>query len=397
MTPTDRAAVWLFRRLARTGTLKVWMPTGERITIGRGAPTADIEIRHRGAILEILREGLTGFARSYMDGRIETSDLGRLVSWGLANQRAWFEHPLAVATRPVRRLWQRIRPERHHPRVRSMNEHYNLGNEFYAIWLDPTMTYSSARFQHPDQPLERAQGHKYRTIAEHAGLTPGMRVLEIGCGWGGFAEVAAREHNCEVVGITLSEEQASYAEKRVANAGLADRVQIRLEDFREAEGEFDAVVSIEMIESIDESQWPDLFATVFERLRPGGKAAMQIITIADSEWERYRKKADFIQQYIFPGGQLPAPKVLRRLSAAVGLQIEQVETFGPDYARTLALWRRAFDDGWPQLRDQNHLDERFKRMWGLYLTLCEAGFRMGRINVEQWVFSKPVSAQPAVA
>ena len=173
MTPADRAGVWLFRRLARTGALEVWMPTGERITIGRGAPTADIAIRHRGAILEIIREGLTGFARSYMDGRIETSDLGRLVTWGLANQEVWFEHPLMVATRPVRRLWQRIRPERRHPRVRSMNEHYNLGNDFYAKWLDPTMTYSSARFQHPEQTLEQGQRHKYRTIAEHAGLAPG--------------------------------------------------------------------------------------------------------------------------------------------------------------------------------------------------------------------------------
>ena len=200
-----------------------------------------------------------------------------------------------------------------------------------------------------------------------------------------------------MVGITLSEEQASYAEKRVANAGLADRVEIRIEDFRKAENEYDAVVSIEMIESIDESQWPELLQTILDRLRPGGRAAMQIITIADSEWERYRRNADFIQQYIFPGGQLPAPKVLRRLSAAAGLQIEQVETFGPDYARTLALWRRGFDDAWEDLRAQNQLDERFRRMWGLYLTLCEAGFRMGRINVEQWVFTKPVSAQPAVA
>ncbi len=213
------------------------MPTGDRVTIGHGQPVADISIRDLGAILEIVREGLTGFAEAYMSGRIDTSDLDRLIAWGLANQKAWFDHPLAVVTSPIRRLWQRIRPERRHSRVRTMNEHYNLGNDFYAAWLDPTMTYSSARFQHPQQTLEEAQRHKYRTMSEHARLAPGMRVLEIGCGWGGFAEYAANEIGCEVVGITLAKEHAGYAEKRIANAGLADMVDIRIEDFRNTDSD----------------------------------------------------------------------------------------------------------------------------------------------------------------
>jgi cyclopropane-fatty-acyl-phospholipid synthase len=392
MTPMIASGLWVFRRLAKAGTLEVEMPTGDRVTIGRGRPSADISIRDPGAIPEILREGLNGFAEAYMSGRIDTSDLERLIAWGLANQTAWFEHPLAVATSPIRGIWQRLRPERRHPRVRTMNEHYNLGNDFYAAWLDPTMTYSSARFQHPQQTLEEAQKHKYRTMSEHARLAPGTRVLEIGCGWGGFAEYAASEIGCAVVGITLAKEQAGYAEKRIANAGLADMVDIRVEDFRHTDQTFDAVVSIEMIESIDESQWPDLFQTIFDRLERGGLAAMQIITIADTHWERYRKRTDFIQQYIFPGGQLPAPKVLRRLSADVGLSVEQIETFGPDYARTLATWRTNFTASWDRLQDDHDLDERFRRMWDLYLTLCEAGFTMGRINVEQWVFRKPSPA-----
>ena len=242
-----------------------------------------------------------------------------------------------------------------------------------------------------DQSLEAAQRHKYETIAAHAGLEPGMRVLEIGCGWGGFAEYAARELGCTVVGITIAEEQAEFARKRMAELGLTDRVEIRLEDFRDTHGEFDAVVSIEMIESIDERQWPALFRTIADRLKPMGRAVMQIITVDDAMWERYRSSADFIQQYIFPGGQLPAPRIVRSLSADVGLAIEQRETFGLDYARTLDRWRRRFAAAWPSLRGTNGLDDRFRRMWDLYLTLCEAGFSAGRIDVEQWVFAAPGS------
>jgi cyclopropane-fatty-acyl-phospholipid synthase len=378
----------IFRRLARTGTLHIELPAGERTVVGSGLPEVDVAIRDRKAVLEITREGLTGFAEAHMSGRIDTNDLDALVAWGLANQTAWFEHPLAVATRPIRRVWQRIRPERRHPKVRTMNEHYNLGNDFYAAWLDPSMTYSSARFQTPHQTLEAAQRNKYRVIAAHVGLKRGMRVLEIGCGWGGFAEYAAQEIGCEVVGITLSEEHAAYAAKRMANSGVADLVEIRIEDFRQTKQTFDAIVSIEMIESIDETQWPALFNAITGNLEPGGLAAMQVITIADRHWEVYRKRADFIQQYIFPGGQLPAPKVLRQLSDEAGLVVEQVETFGPDYSRTLSAWKSEFRRSWPKLQDAHRLDERFRRMWELYLILCDAGFRSGRITVEQWVFRK---------
>ena len=265
-----------------------------------------------------------------------------------------------------------------------MNDHYNLGNEFYAAWLDETMTYSSARFRTVGESLAEGQRNKYRSIADHAGLEPGMRVLEIGCGFGGFAEYAAGERRCDVLGVTLSGEHAAYAEKRLADAGLSSNARIEVQDFREVEGTFDAVVSIEMIESIDEAQWPALFETIGSSLDRRGRAVMQVITIADSEWKRYRTRADFIQQYIFPGGQLPAPKVLRSLSADAGLEVEAVETFGPDYARTLDAWRDSFEREWPRLADEHGLDERFHRMWQLYLTLCAAGFRMGRINVEQW-------------
>ncbi len=388
MSFSVRIGTWILSRLARTGRLTLTLPDGEIRHIGAGSPSAELTIASNSAMIDIARSGVTGFAEAHMDGRIETPDLPALVEWGAANQSAWFEHRVARATRPLRKMWQRIRPSRRHPRVRTMNDHYNLGNDFYEHWLDETMTYSSARFQRPDQSLDEAQRHKYHTIADQAGIRPGMRVLEIGCGWGGFAEYAASERGCRVVGITLSTEQAEYARKRIAERGLSDRVEIRVQDFRDVEGEFDAIVSIEMIESVDETHWPALFASISRSLGPGSKAAMQIITIDDSEWERYRSQADFIQQYIFPGGQIPAPKVLRRLAADADLDVEKIETFGLDYARTLATWRLRFQAAWPELSTREGLDERFRRMWELYLALCEAGFRIGRINVEHWVFAR---------
>lgn len=387
MNRRERIGLRIFERMVREGRLELTTPLGTH-HVGYGEPMASLTIHDYSAVRDVLRTGLLGFTEAYMDGRIDTPDLRALLAWGVANQQAWFEHPIVRVTYPIRKTWQRIRPEKFHPRVETMNDHYNLGNDFYAAWLDDTMTYSSARFLHPDESLDDAQRNKYRLLADHIGLEPGMRVLEIGCGWGGFAAYAAGERGCEVVGITLSTEQAAYAEKRIVTAGLADRVEIRVQDFRDVTGEFDAIASIEMIESIDETQWPALFHTIRQRLTPDAKAAMQIITIDDAVWETYRSRADFIQQYIFPGGQLPAPKVLKALAGSVDLEIEQVETFGLDYARTLLLWRDRFIETWPELASEHDLDERFRRMWDLYLTLCEAGFRMGRINVEQWVLGR---------
>jgi cyclopropane-fatty-acyl-phospholipid synthase len=383
----ERFGIWILGLLAHAGELHVTTPNATYV-VGTGAPRADITLKDNRAVLDVLRKGLLGFSEAYMDQRVDTTDLRELLLWGTANQRSWFRHPLAVFTDPFRRIWQRIRPERRHPRVATMNDHYNLSNGFYEAWLDETMTYSSARFAQPEQRLADAQRNKYRTLADHVGLEPGMRVLEIGCGWGGFAQYAAQERGCSVLGITLAEEHARYAEKRMAGAGLTGQVEIRVQDFRDVDGEFDAIVSIEMIESVDESQWPPLFDTIRRRLRPGAEAAMQVITIEDAAWERYRSRADFIQQYIFPGGQLPAPKVLRALAAGHGLTVEQIETFGLDYARTLATWRDRFVAAWPEVEEDHELDERFRRMWDLYLTLCEAGFRSGRVNVEQWVFAR---------
>ena len=387
MNQAARIFTWFIERMGTTGTLDVALPGGAARRIGSGTPYGDVAFLTREALRHTLRNGVIGFAEGYMDGTIRTSNLPDLLRWAAANHDAWYRSAPARLLHRARKLWTRIRPEQRHPRVRSMTDHYNLGNDFYAAWLDPSMTYSSARFAGPDQSLEDAQRHKYETVARHAGLEPGMRVLEIGCGWGGFAAYAAGELGCTVVGLTIAQEQADFARKRIAHLGLADQVEIRLEDFRETSGSFDAVVSIEMIESIDETQWPALFSAIAARLAPGGRAALQAITIADHLWEQYRAGPDFIQQYIFPGGQLPAPKILGSLAAAAGLRVEQIETFDLDYARTLEHWQGRFAAAWPDLAGHDGLDEKFRRMWELYLTLCEAGFRSGRVGVEQWVFS----------
>lgn len=380
---------WMLDRIVKEGTLTVQTGSGAEIVVGSGEPFAAVAFEDTASMVAVARHGVLGFAEAYMDGRVTTPDLRALLQWAAVNHDAWFESLPAKVLSPVRGWWLRIRPERRHPRVRSMLDHYNLGNDFYTAWLDSTVTYSSARFQHPDQSLDEAQRNKYHTIARHAGLQPGMTVLEIGCGWGGFAAFAAEEYGVSVVGVTISQEQAAFARKRMAERGLTDLVDIRLEDFRETEGSFDAVVSIEMIESIDETQWPDLFTVIAARLKPGAIAAMQVITIDDHLWDQYRRKADFIQQYIFPGGQLPAPRVLRSLAANVGLRVDQIETFGLDYARTLSLWHERFGAAWGELENSEGLDQRFRRMWELYLTVCEAGFQSGRIDVEQWVFTRP--------
>jgi cyclopropane-fatty-acyl-phospholipid synthase len=319
---------------------------------------------------------------------VDTPDLTEFFLWGALNQEAFRAGRLGRGFfGGARRLWQRFATRHRHRTVGSTTDHYNLGNDFYQAWLDETMSYSSARFDHPDQDLATAQRNKYESLARMAAIRAGDRVLEIGCGWGGFAEYAAGELGCRVTAVTLSQEMATFTRKRMAARGLSHLVDVRVEDFRETIGTFDRIVSVEMIESIDESRWPALFATIRARLADHGGAAMQAITIDDGEWQTYRQGQDFIQRYIFPGGQLPASSVLEDLASAHGLAITTDEAFGADYARTLARWHRRFEDAWPGLHS-GQFDEHFRRMWKLYLAYCEAGFRLGRIDVHQVALSR---------
>jgi cyclopropane-fatty-acyl-phospholipid synthase len=272
-------------------------------------------------------------------------------------------------------------------------EHYDLGNRFFQAWLDGTMTYSSGLFERDGITLEEAQLAKYRRIADVTGLGPGMRVLEIGSGWGGFAAFAADEIGCHVTTITVSKEQAAWVEQVAAERHLGDRITVRLEDFEVTTGSFDAVISIEMIESIQAWRWPAFFRTVHDRLEPGGRAGLQIITVADRHWESSDANPDFIRRYVFPGSQVPSPGVVTREAAAADLHWIDAAGFGWSYARTLAAWRARFDAAWPDIAALG-FDDRFKRMWRYYLAYCEGGFRSGRVDVSQIVLERSAVAIP---
>ena len=385
MTTAQLAPHPTLSKLVRVGRLTVVGPNGRRRVLAgtRPGPAVDLTVRSNRAWLRIIRGGALGFAEAYMLDEVETTDLSGFFLWGALNQEAFRGGRLGSRFfAAAGRLWQRLAGDIRHRTVGTTADHYNLGNGFYESWLDPTMSYSSARFDYPSQALSDAQQAKYQRLIELADIQPGHHVLEIGCGWGGFAQYAAETLGCRVTAITLSEEMADYADKRMASHGLEHLVDIRVEDFRLTSGTFDAVVSVEMIESVDETQWPALFETMRNRLKPGARVAMQAITIDNEEWHAYRDGQDFIQRYIFPGGQLPAPAILAGLARTAGLEILTDEAFGADYARTLAIWHEQFDEAWPRLQGPQ-FDNHFRKMWKLYLAYCEAGFRLGRIDVHQ--------------
>lgn len=380
---TKTAVRWLDRQI-RSGSLRVEFDDGTTWQLGRAGttPTADITVASQSALSSILRGGSMSLTEAYMEGRLDAPDLRAFLSLAAENQQLWAAaHPRLYALgRTLSARWS----SNSHRHVDTMAGHYNLGNDFYAAWLDPSMTYSSARFLSPEMTLEEAQHAKYDSIARMADLAPGMRVLEIGTGWGGFAlEAAAR--GCHVTTLTISEEQQLWVKKRISAEGLEGRIDAQLLDYRHISGRYDRVVSIEMIESIDHLRWPEYFETIARVLEPGGIAVLQAIVIDDSFYDTYVDNEDFIRRYIFPGGMLPSPKVIGDLSSRVGLKLDRVESFGADYARTLQTWHRNFEDAWPSIAAMG-FDDRFRRMWKAYLAYCQVGFEIGRLDVRQLGF-----------
>lgn len=352
-------------------------------------PQATLRLRDWGVCTDILRAGDIGFAESYMEARWDTPDLARLLTVAALNHQAletaiygrwwgWILHRLRHVFRANSRGQAR----------RNIHAHYDLGNAFYAHWLDPSMTYSAALFEgRPDVTLEQAQHRKVERILEVLGVGPEHSILEIGCGWGGFAEQAIRTRGCKVHGITLSTEQLAFARDRLEKAGLSDRATFDLCDYRDVTGEYDFVVSIEMFEAVGERYWPQYFRCVRERLRRGGRALIQTIVIAEELFERYRTGTDFIQQYVFPGGMLPSPGVFRDRAFQQGLTPGDGFAFRLDYAETLRRWRQVFNNRVTELALLG-FDERFVRLWNFYLAYCEAGFRAGTIDVLQVEFKR---------
>ena len=384
-----RLALGFGSRLRR-GTLDVTLPDGRVVRLGglESGPAAAMMVYNYSFATRLLNGGDIGIAEAYLNGDWDTPDLTQFLYVFCVN------HELIKAmlgNKPAMRFIQMVqhwfnRNTRRQAR-RNIYAHYDIGNAFYSAWLDSSMTYSSALFEDDTADLTAAQKNKYRRLAEAIDLRPGQKLLEIGCGWGGFAEFVAKTFGADVVGLTISREQRDFAQKRIHEAGLADRVEIRLQDYRDERSQYDRIASIEMIEAVGEQFWPKYFSQLRDRLLPGGLAGIQAITIQDSMFQSYRREVDFIQRYIFPGGMLPSPQILKSLGERFGIPITRERIFGQDYAKTLATWRNNFHAAWPNLK-QLGFDDRFRRLWEYYLSYCEAGFLSGNIDVRQVVFAK---------
>jgi len=389
---TARLAAPLRRALARLlanvacGSIEIVLPDGARL-VGRGSrpgPHAAIALQRWRPLGRLALAGDIGLAESYRDGDWTTPDLTALLEFGIRNEASW--GGTLDASWPVRWGLRALHAARANTRCGSRQNiafHYDLGNDFYAQWLDPALIYSSALYRDEAQSLEAAQAAKLERVVELLrlpSLRPDAQVLEIGCGWGAMALEIARRHPARLTGLTLSAEQLAHAQRGVDAAGVADHVELRLQDYRDVRSEFDRIVSIEMLEAVGERYWPVYFETLRERLRPGGVAVLQVITIADAHFDKYRRGADFIQRFIFPGGMLPSPGALQIQAERAGLTLRTAELFGASYAATLVEWRRRFLQWWPQIAALG-FDDAFGRLWEYYLCYCEAGFRAGRVDV----------------
>lgn len=366
------------------GRIDIALPDGRvfRIEGGEG-PTARLDIREPELFARIAREGELGFCEAYMDGWWDTPDLQVLLDVLLSSQN-WVKrnHPFAMLVRGYARARHWMNRNTRDQARKNISYHYDLGNQFYGRWLDETMTYSSAIFETPEERLAEAQRRKYASVCDRIGVRQGSELLEIGCGWGGFAEYAAKERGARVRGLTISREQHDFAKERMFRQGLSERVEIVMRDYRDERDRFDGIASIEMFEAVGEKYWPVYFEAVRERLRPGAQATLQVITVADSLFPTYRKTVDFIQKYIFPGGMLPSPSALRSEIERAGLRFVGSVEFGQSYSETLRRWHATFENAWEEIRPLG-FDERFRRMWTLYLTACAASFRGGQTDVTQ--------------
>ena len=383
-----RALAWMLKG-AEVGSLAVTEPSG-RTTSHFGAdpgPSAHITIVRWRTLRRLALGGHVGFAEAYLDGDFETPDLVALLTWAMRNEPAlarlwdgaWFTRSAGV----VQHI---LRSNTLAGSKRNIQAHYDLGNEFYAQWLDAGMNYSSALFETPGQSLEDAQVAKLNRIVALLGPARGDRVLEIGCGWGPLAERLAVAAGCHVTGLTLSPAQLAFARNRVAS--LTPVPDLRLEDYRAVEGTFDRIASIEMIEAVGERYWPTYFGTISRCLKPGGVAVLQAITIEERYYDSYRGNPDFIQKHIFPGGMLPTVAILREQVAAAGLTLTDAEPFGQSYAETLVAWRDRFHAALPALAALG-FDDAFRRKWDYYFAYCETGFRLGTLDVGLYRISKP--------
>jgi cyclopropane-fatty-acyl-phospholipid synthase len=381
----------MFRELA-CGQLVVDTPAGDRLVFDgdRPGPQARLTIHSWRCIWRLVTDWDIGFAEAYRAGEWSSPNVASLLRFASDNKAA--KEPL----RPLRvprfglRLRHALNRNSRRGSRRNIAAHYDLGNDFYEQWLDAGMSYSSGLFSSAGQTLEEAQGAKLDRVIDMLGLTGGETVLEIGCGWGGLAERLIDRHNCAVTAVTLSAEQLAFAQRRLRNRAHSGYCDLRLQDYRDVRGTFDRIVSIEMLEAVGEAYWPTYFEKLRDSLRPGGSAVLQVITIDDARFENYRRRPDFIQKYIFPGGMLPTTRILEREIAKARLQRVANEFFGESYARTLEEWRLRFQKAWPKIEALGFGD-RFKRTWEYYLAYSQVGFETGALNVGLYEVTRAAS------
>ncbi len=374
------------------GRLDFVLPDGRRFRAEAQAsgPVAELRIVNPDIFSRLIREGDLGFCEAYLDGWWTTPDLQAFMDLLHAdNDEIYDGFPGMGLVRAFERLRFWLQSNSRRQARRNISHHYDLGNAFYGLWLDGTMTYSSARFETGQESLETAQTAKYASMIDEMGVRAGDHVLEIGCGWGGFAEYAARERGLRVTGLTISQEQFAFAQDRIAAAGLSNRVEIRLQDYRDERGRYDGIASIEMFEAVGEKYWPTYFEALRQRLNPGANATLQIITVQDKRWEVYRKGVDFIQKFIFPGGMLPSRGALLSEIESAGLRMLRSVEFGECYSQTLRRWHDTFNGHWDEVSALG-FDDRFRKMWNFYLTSCAATFHSGNCDVTQITVTRAV-------
>jgi cyclopropane-fatty-acyl-phospholipid synthase len=367
------------------GSIEIEWPNGkvEKISASKTGPTANLKITDDKVVKEIINGGSVKFAELYMAKRLTSSNLTTLMHYfALNNNEAEDTFKVSILKYFFNKFSHFKNKNSQHQAKKNISYHYDLGNKFYSYWLDKSMTYSSAIFSKPTDNLEIAQKNKYKKLAELVSVKDGDNILEIGCGWGGFSEFLGREYDCKITAITISKEQYNFAKKRIKKENLENKIDIRYCDYRNIDGKFDKVLSIEMFEAVGKEYWNNFFSKIRKVLNPDGKVGLQLITIDDKIYDVYKNNPDFIQKYIFPGGMLPSFKILRNVATKNYFKVENVNSFSDDYAKTLNIWNKRFNNNWKKIEDLG-FDETFKLMWNYYLSYCEGGFLSNNIDLKQ--------------
>jgi len=389
-----RKVAYIMRAITklRFGSLTITIPGGKVISYNapEPGPHGEATLHNWGVIRRVISSGSIGVAESYIEKEWDSPDVTSFLNLFLVNSYGngadqFFK--TGTLFKIFNKISHWLNRNTKSQAKKNISAHYDLGNAFYTQWLDPSMTYSSAIFRDGANSLEEAQEAKYRSLADMIDIQAEHHVLEIGCGWGGFAEFVASKIGAKVTCLTISQEQFDFATARMEKAGLSDKVEIKFQDYRDETGVYDRIGSIEMFEAVGENYWPSYFAQLNNCLKPNGRAGLQYISIFEDDFETYRTTPDFIQKYIFPGGMLPAPSLMTKMGAENGLKQISDRAFGHDYAATLKEWRKTFNAKWPTIEPLG-FDERFKRMWNYYLHYCEAGFMQGTIDVHQIAYEK---------